>query len=628
MAEDIESELEAQLVSQRETLAGINEAVNLGGDSAEEGHAELLQMRDELTAAVSELESALLEIKRARILQQLAARNPPSVNTRNTLDAGPTAPPPPPPQAILPAKAGQTIPSAAASQPIPGSYCHFRYMDGRWYAGRVQGPGRQAHTVSVAFEIPTRPFMLDPVDVMEALPQGPGGGGAGGGGGGEVVVPLALVTQHAHVTAPEEAGGSGDGGAARDNAGSGDGDGGSSSSSSVSGLLRHGTGVAESSEDDGDFDSEHEAGWPPPRVPWTTLSSSWLIGRGTVGGWLPDCWFEWAMCGGRGWGAESHLRAAAWDYGSQGLMSAPEVLLLPERKGLGAVDRDRVRRVGGGGGGGSGNLQGGVDKRRSRRGGVRQKRKRAILAASAARDEAREVEEGVPGGGGLFDFINSSLGDSSAAARTRKAQVALLPGMPGGDGGDGAGAVHQRAGAAAIAGAVAAASVGLVRRPVDRRGLMSHHDNVAGIQTKLSRLQEMLGRHKDNRGLRTQIEAQIRAVQSSCKGRIRFRPALSLVLDSEYCDPKSAPQASNRPRFPFSDCLSLCRVFPAAPNTRCVLLCLHVGSFCDSLLESAESAIWSVLACGQGELAAAQAATARVSKAIHDKDAQKKWLKF
>lgn len=30
----------------------------------------------------------------------------------------------------------------------------------------------------------------------------------------------------------------------------------------------------------------------------------------------------------------------------------------------------------------------------------------------------------------------------------------------------------------------------------------------------------------------------------------------------------------------------------------------------------------------QAELAAAQSAAARVSKAIHDKDAQKKWMKF
>lgn len=37
--------------------------------------------------------------------------------------------------------------------------------------------------------------------------------------------------------------------------------------------------------------------------------------------------------------------------------------------------------------------------------------------------------------------------------------------------------------------------------------------NYVVSQTKLARLHEMLGRHKDNRGLRAQIEAQIRTLQ-------------------------------------------------------------------------------------------------------------------
>ncbi|GIL84991.1 hypothetical protein Vretimale_9839 [Volvox reticuliferus] len=645
-------------------------------------------MRIELQAAVSELESALLEIKKARILQQLAAHNPPGANPIQSADLSPTQPRPA--QAVLPAGPQPSI-SRATTSPAAGSSCHFRYMDGRWYAGRVQGPGRQADTLSVAFEVPTRPFMLNPVDVMKALvrpcsevapritalaascagpsratpwaaaqqqqhdhqqgPQLPPDGGSGSGaqgelavgrkalallpgsrlyvpvevvaldavratakvlpllpqhphgltggssgGGREVVVPLAVVTRHAHVCPPTGAGrgGNGDGedGTESDNDGDDGGGGGSSShSSSVSALLRPPIGAEESGEegaegevdgdgdDDGDEDDDDmdlygsdegssDAGADDSnggrRHSMGSLFTSPHGTRGVTPGGGADEGdagldvFEHARLAAAAGALDDAALLADWESHSrgvasrllvrmgylrgqglgsrgQGAMTAPEVLLLPERKGLGAVDKERVRRVGGGSGNGGGSkLQGGVEKRRSKRGGARQKRKRAIIASREARREVREQEEGAPGGSGLFGFINSSLGDSSAAARIRKAQVSVA-GV--------AAAAPSTAGAAAIACAAAAASGGgHPRRPPDRRGLMTHHDNVAAIQTKMSRLQEMLGRHKDNRGLRVQIEAELRTVQA--------------------------------------------------------------------------------------ELAAAQSAAARASKAIHDKDAQKKWLKF
>ncbi|GLC34181.1 hypothetical protein PLESTM_000166900 [Pleodorina starrii] len=678
MADDIEAELEAQLASQREALTSINEAIDLGGEEAagQEGHAELLQMRDELRAAVSELESALLEIKRARILQQLAAASRASPRPPDNRPPPADNPPPPAPaQALLPASAASGPPPRPAVQlPPAGSACHFRYMDGRWYAGRVQGPGRQAGTVSVAFQVPTRPFMLDPVDVMEALvrqcavptaaattaasrggpssPQGPPGSleaheGAGGevavgrralaqlpgcrlfvpveiisldavqatatvmpllphpdgrrGGGGGVVVPLARVTRHAHVTPPaavaaEGAGAVGAAVAGGDDAGEGaesDGGGSSSSSGSIRALLRPGMGDEEEEEGGGGSDGYHDdddddggddddddgegddddidlygsdddggaGGVGAGRSRGAAASYGGSGAEGAEGGFL-DVFGHARLAAAAGavddaallaeWEAHGrgvasrllvrmgYVRGRGLGSRGQGAMAAPEVLLLPERKGLGAADKDRLRRVGGAA---DDRLQGGAAKRR-KRGGARQKRKRAIEAAREARAEAREAAEGAPGGGGLFDFINSSLGDSSAAARIRKAQVSVagVAAHGGGGGGGGGGRAAQTAGAAAIAGAVAAAAGGGARRAPDRRGLMSHHDAVSGIQAQLSRLQEMLSRHRDNRGLRTQIEAQIRSVQA--------------------------------------------------------------------------------------ELAAAQSAAARASKAIQDKDAQKKWLKF
>ena len=91
-------------------------------------------MQGELRAAVAELESALLEIKRARILEHLTA----SMSGVGSSGGGA-----PPPHTILPAATAAAPESCGAVLPPPGSLCHFRYMDGRWYYGLVQGPGRQ-----------------------------------------------------------------------------------------------------------------------------------------------------------------------------------------------------------------------------------------------------------------------------------------------------------------------------------------------------------------------------------------------------------------------------------------------------------------------------------------------------
>ncbi len=105
-----------------------------------------LQMRSELHAAVSEMESALLDLKRSRLLAHLGGTA--------SGDAGPL--PPPGPTVLEPATTpaatadetgapgGASGSGASASHGLPpGSACQFRYMDGRWYSGQVLGAGRQ-----------------------------------------------------------------------------------------------------------------------------------------------------------------------------------------------------------------------------------------------------------------------------------------------------------------------------------------------------------------------------------------------------------------------------------------------------------------------------------------------------
>ncbi|KAG2494364.1 hypothetical protein HYH03_007421 [Edaphochlamys debaryana] len=648
MADELELELDVQLQGQREALQGIEDAVNaLGEESGAEGIDELIQMRAELRAAVAELEGALLEMKRARILAAIGGSGPQQQQPEPAPTAG--------------------APQGQADD--EGCPCRFRYFDGRWYAGRSHGPGRQAGTLCVTFEVPTRPFMLDAVDVMEALvlpydnrtaggpqpsPQqlgngsaaGPGAAAAadaaaasarrghhelsvgrralaqlpgtrlyvpvelaaldvvrgtasvlplavayGGGGRGPVHVPLSRVTKHAHVDPPAEGGrgtggrGGGGGYGNGGEGGEGEDDGGSSSSESVDALLRPHLGVGsdqsgdeydsddeygideygEEYEDDDDEDGDPEAdlygegdpgdGRAAAGTGYGRKRRRWGGGGGdedldvlghartaAAAGALDET-SHLAAWEGHGRGVASRLllrmgyrEGAGLGLRGQGTMQAPEVLLLPERRGLGAVDPARVRRVGGGAPSRAAAVAAGAGKRRSKRGGARAKKKRAIAAKAEARQAAREEEDGAPGGGGLFDFINGSLGDGSAAARIRKAQVSVAGVGAGGGGG------APTAGAAAIAGAAAAAGGGRPRGPPDRRGLMSHHDTVAGVQTKIARLSDMLRRNAANKALRGQIEAQLRAAQA--------------------------------------------------------------------------------------ELAAAQSAAARAGKAIADKDAQKKWLKF
>ncbi|KAK9821841.1 hypothetical protein WJX74_003266 [Apatococcus lobatus] len=119
-AENFESALHEQLSQQQEALREVEEALLV-----EAGDSELLEIRSQLQEAVIEAEASLLELKRNRLLHQLACQ---------------------PRQ--------QQSPKGSCSH-----LCRFRYTDGQWYRGRVLS---QADDIAcVEFQYPTRAFMLE-----------------------------------------------------------------------------------------------------------------------------------------------------------------------------------------------------------------------------------------------------------------------------------------------------------------------------------------------------------------------------------------------------------------------------------------------------------------------------------
>ncbi|KAK9859798.1 hypothetical protein WJX84_001592 [Apatococcus fuscideae] len=116
----LEEALQEQLSQQKGALIEVETALE-----ADEDDVELCEIKQQLQEAVQEAEAALLELKRDRLLRQLAAQ--------------------------------ETGPSPKQVGSFESEFCRFRYTDGRWYRGRVVS--QSGETARVEFSHPTQAFM-------------------------------------------------------------------------------------------------------------------------------------------------------------------------------------------------------------------------------------------------------------------------------------------------------------------------------------------------------------------------------------------------------------------------------------------------------------------------------------
>ncbi|XP_006649124.2 zinc finger CCCH domain-containing protein 18 [Oryza brachyantha] len=141
-AASIELQLEQHLQEQRASLTAVDEAL-----AADPSNADLLEVHEELLAAIKDAEEGLLHLKRSRLVKQIDEIFP---NQESTSKA--------------PEFSAETLddvePEPLEPQEFPvGSKCRFRHKDGRWYNGCIIGL-EGSSDARISFLTPTSENML------------------------------------------------------------------------------------------------------------------------------------------------------------------------------------------------------------------------------------------------------------------------------------------------------------------------------------------------------------------------------------------------------------------------------------------------------------------------------------
>ncbi|XP_062220551.1 zinc finger CCCH domain-containing protein 18 [Phragmites australis] len=140
----IECQLEQQLQEQRSSLAAVDEAL-----AADPSNADLLEVHEELLAAIKDAEEGLLHLKRSRLVKQIDEIFPNQEVTSQS-----------PEVAIEPLDADDVEPEPLEPHDFSvGSKCRFRHKDGRWYNGCIIGL-EGSSDARISFLTPTSENML------------------------------------------------------------------------------------------------------------------------------------------------------------------------------------------------------------------------------------------------------------------------------------------------------------------------------------------------------------------------------------------------------------------------------------------------------------------------------------